>query len=132
MPLVVDHFIHRFNEEFKKDVEGISRDVLNKFMDYSWPGNVRELEHALEHAFILCRGKVITLEHLPAAIRDFGVREKIKAPDKTAAKKPTSEQKIQEALSKAGGNKAKAARILGINRRTLYRKISKNQHEYEN
>ncbi len=132
MPLLVDHFIHRFNEEFKKDVEGISRDVLNKFMDYSWPGNVRELEHALEHAFILCRGKVITLEHLPAAIRDFGVREKTKAPDRAAAKKSTSEQKIQEALNKAGGNKAKAARILGINRRTLYRKISKNQHEYEN
>ncbi len=129
MPLLVEHFIHRFNEEFKKDVEGISRDVLNKFMDYSWPGNVRELEHALEHAFILCRGKVITLEHLPAVIRDFGVAEKTKAGEKAASKKPTSEQKIQEALNKTGGNKAKAARLLGINRRTLYRKISKNQHE---
>jgi transcriptional regulator with PAS, ATPase and Fis domain len=130
MPLLVDHFIHKFNEEFKKDVEGISRDVLNKFMDYSWPGNVRELEHALEHAFILCRGKVITLEHLPAVIRDFGAG-KTKTADRAASKKPTSEQKIKEALNKAGGNKAKAARILGINRRTLYRKISKNQHEYE-
>lgn len=132
MPLLVEHFIHRFNEEFKKDVEGISRDVLNKFMDYSWPGNVRELEHALEHAFILCRGKVITIEHLPAVIRDFGVAAKTKAADKAVSKKPTSEQKIQEALNKAGGNKAKAARLLGINRRTLYRKISKNQHEQEN
>ncbi|HPD55827.1 MAG TPA: sigma 54-interacting transcriptional regulator [Smithellaceae bacterium] len=129
LPLLVDHFIHRFNEEFKKEIEGISRDVLNKFMEYSWPGNVRELEHALEHAFILCRGKVIALEHLPVAIRDFGLSGKIKEIGKTAVKKPTSEQKIMEAIDKAGGNKAKAARLLGINRRTLYRKISKKSEE---
>jgi len=127
LPLMADHFIHKFNEEFKKEIEGISRDVLNKFMEYSWPGNVRELEHALEHAFILCRGKVITLEHLPAVIRDSGLSGKTKTAEKAAAKKPASEQKIMEALNKTGGNKAKAARLLGINRRTLYRKISKNQ-----
>ncbi|MBN1474057.1 MAG: sigma 54-interacting transcriptional regulator [Syntrophaceae bacterium] len=126
LPLLVDQFVHKFNEEFKKGIEGISRDVLNKFMEYPWPGNVRELEHALEHAFILCRGKVITMEQLPVIIRDFNTSDKAKHGDKHALKKQSSEQKIAEALKKAGGNKAKAARLLGINRRTLYRKMNKN------
>jgi two-component system response regulator HydG len=125
LPPLVDHFRHAFNERFKKDIEGISREVLNKFMDYSWPGNVRELEHTIEHAFILCRGKVITLEHLPTAIRDSIEADKIKTNGKHYAKKFTGEEKILEALDKTAGNKAKAARLLGINRRTLYRKINK-------
>jgi PAS domain S-box-containing protein len=128
LPLLVDNFIHRFNEEFKKEIEGISRDVLNKFMEYPWPGNVRELEHALEHAFILCRGKVITMEQLPVIIRDFNIADKARH----GLKKPSSEQKIAEALKKAGGNKAKAARLLGINRRTLYRKMDKNNSRSSN
>ncbi|HPY34547.1 MAG TPA: sigma 54-interacting transcriptional regulator [Smithellaceae bacterium] len=127
MPLLVDHFIHKFNEEFNKDIEGISREVLNIFMGYPWPGNVRELEHVIEHAFILCRGKVITVENLPADIRDNPVMEKVKHANRHVVKEATSEQKIMEALQKTGGNKAKAARLLGINRRTLYRIIAKNQ-----
>jgi len=99
-------------------------------MEYPWPGNVRELEHALEHAFILCRGKVIAREHLPAAIRDYDLFGKLKSLEKAVGRKPASEQKILEALQKAGGNKAKAARLLGINRRTLYRKLRKDNIRY--
>ena len=71
LPLLVDHFCHSFNERFKKNIEGISNEVLGKFMDYPWPGNVRELEHVMEHAFVLCHGGVITLEHLPSEISDY-------------------------------------------------------------
>jgi len=127
LPPLIDHFLHAFNERFQKDIEGVSQEVLNKFMLYSWPGNVRELEHTIEHAFILCRGKVITLEHLPTAIRDSIEADKIKTNGKQYAKKFTGEEKILEALDKTDGNKAKAARLLGINRRTLYRKINKKQ-----
>ena len=56
LPLLVDHFVHIYNEKLKKNIEGISQEVLDKFMVYTWPGNVRELEHTIEHAFILCRG----------------------------------------------------------------------------
>ena len=56
LPLLVDHFCRSFNERFKKNIEGISSEVLSRFMDYPWPGNVRELEHVMEHAFVLCRG----------------------------------------------------------------------------
>lgn len=127
LPPLIDHFIHAFNQRFQKNIEGVSQEVLSIFMLYSWPGNIRELEHAIEHAFILCRGQVIALEHLPAAIRDSVEPDKSKITSKRSAKKITNEQKIIETLNKTDGNKAKAARLLGINRRTLYRKINKKQ-----
>ncbi|MEJ2191900.1 MAG: helix-turn-helix domain-containing protein, partial [Nitrospirota bacterium] len=77
-----------------------------------WPGNVRELEHALEHAVILARSEVLTLEDLP---QDLG-------PATGPGRKDCSDA-IARALKETGGNKAKAARTLGISRRTLYRKL---------
>lgn len=127
LPPLIDHFLHAFNERFQKDIEGVSQEVLNKLMLYSWPGNVRELEHAIEHAFILCRGKVITLEHLPVVIKNAIEIDKIKITGKHHIKEGTGDQEIIAALDKTDGNKAKAARLLGINRRTLYRKINKKQ-----
>jgi len=103
--------------------------VLGRFMDYPWPGNIRELEHVIEHAFVLCRGGVITLEHLPSEIRDYERIEKIAIP-KIPVKGPRQDQEILNALNKTGWNKAKAARQLGISRRTIYRKISK--HKFDN
>ncbi|MEE9911875.1 MAG: sigma 54-interacting transcriptional regulator [Deltaproteobacteria bacterium] len=126
LPPLIDHFRQVFNDKFNKDIEGISREVLDMFMQYPWPGNIRELEHAIEHAFILCRGHVLTQEHLPASIRDYVETERLKGGVKRSSKKPTGEQDIMEALSKTDGNKAKAARLLGINRRTVYRKINKH------
>ena len=129
LPLLVDHFCRSFNERFKKNLEGISNKVLGRFMDYPWPGNIRELEHVIEHAFVLCRGGVITLEHLPSEIRDYERIEKIAIP-KIPVKGPRQDQEILNALNKTGWNKAKAARQLGISRRTIYRKISK--HKFDN
>lgn len=125
IPILVDHFLSVFNAQFKKDIEGISRDVLQRFMHYAWPGNIRELEHAIEHAFILCRGRVITMEHLPEAIR-LGESREESGFSINADKRPfrRDQQEILDALARAGGNKARAARLLGVNRRTIYRRIS--------
>jgi transcriptional regulator with PAS, ATPase and Fis domain len=126
IPLLVNHFQKAFNEKFNKHIENINQKVLSSFMDYSWPGNVRELEHVMEHAFILCRGKVITLEDLPAEFRESGRAEKIDLP-RAMGKTSSDSEKIREALIKAEGNKAKAARILGISRQAIYRKIYQYQ-----
>jgi len=126
LPLLVDHFCHSFNERFKKNIEGISNDALGKFMDYTWPGNVRELEHVMEHAFVLCHGGVITLEHLPSEIRDYGRPERIAAQE-ARTHGSNGAQEILNALNKTHWNKTKAARLLGISRRTIYRKISLHQ-----
>lgn len=115
IPLLAAHFIELFNNKFHKAIENISVGVLERFMEYAWPGNIREFEHVLEHAFILCGNRVITLSHLPQDL--FGQQKQADRPADDA-------EVILEALRKAGGNKAKAARNLGMSRRTLYRKIA--------
>jgi transcriptional regulator of acetoin/glycerol metabolism len=90
-------------------------------MNYHWPGNVRELEHALEHAFVLCRGDRIEIEHMPWEIREYS---SLQSPPQEL---PTSDEAetIRRVLQQTDGNKAKTARLLGMSRRTLYRKIKK-------
>ena len=126
LPLLVDHFCRSFNERFKKNIEGISNEVLSRFMDYPWPGNVRELEHVMEHAFVLCHGGMITLEHLPSEIRDDGRTERI-AVQEACTHGSNGAKEVLNALNKTHWNKTKAARLLGISRRTIYRKIYLHQ-----
>ncbi|MEE8598594.1 MAG: sigma 54-interacting transcriptional regulator, partial [Dehalococcoidales bacterium] len=121
IPLFVDHFCRVFNKSFKKNIESISDEVLMVLMNYPWPGNVRELEHTMEHAFVLCRASTIMLDHIPPDIREYS-----KTIDRSALEGPVEgPEKILKALNQAEWNKARAARLLGIDRSTLYRKIYK-------
>jgi DNA-binding NtrC family response regulator len=117
---LVEHFIKMFNKKLNRHVEGVSQDVMDLFMTHAWPGNIRELKHALEHAFILCRGPVITLDQLPADIRGAG-----KARPRGPQKQTGGKQRLLQTLDETDWNVAKAARKLGISRRNIYRKISK-------
>jgi transcriptional regulator of acetoin/glycerol metabolism len=90
------------------------------FSEYTWSGNIRELEHAIEHAFVLCHGRFIALDHLPPEIREFNRDQTITSEKESSI----NLQAIIQALEKTGGNKSKAARLLGISRRTIYRKLS--------
>jgi two-component system response regulator HydG len=120
IPLLVDHFRKLFNRRFNKKIEGVSDDVLRMFSEYTWSGNIRELEHAIEHAFVLCHGRFIVLDHLPPEIREFNRDQTIFSEIESSI----NLQAILQALEKTGGNKSKAARLLGISRRTIYRKLS--------
>jgi PAS domain S-box-containing protein len=120
IPLLVDHFRKLFNRRFNKKIEGVSDDVLRMFSEYTWSGNIRELEHAIEHAFVLCHGRFIALDHLPPEIREFNRDQTITSEKESSI----NLQAIIQALEKTGGNKSKAARLLGISRRTIYRKLS--------
>ncbi len=117
IPVLVDYFITKFNSKFNKDINAISEGVKKVFMEYQWPGNVRELEHSIEHAFVLCRQNIITQDNLPT---HFKKAAQLSTDIKNTEVNP---QDIQEALRKAGGNKAKAARLLNISRQTIYRKL---------
>jgi PAS domain S-box-containing protein len=121
IPLLVDHFVRHFSKIFNKNISGISKEVMGVFMNHSWPGNVRELKHAIEHACILCQSGEIETEHLP---KDFFEISKVdyEAFDSNSKRK-ISKEKIVEALELTKGNKIEAAKILGISRRTLYRKM---------
>jgi PAS domain S-box-containing protein len=125
IPLLVDHFLKKFNERFQKKIVSVSSDVHKVFDEYSWPGNVRELEHALERAFITCSQPTITVDHLPAELMDFPEDEPF-AGKETAV---SDREAVLAALRRAGGNKAKAARLLGISRQTIYRKIEEYRIE---
>jgi len=120
LPLLVNHFCRLFENSFNKKIDGVSDEVLTTFMNYPWPGNVRELQHAIEHAFVLCRGRNITLDHLPSEIVEY-YRGTRRAHGKKLVNEP---HEIQQALDKTDWNKAKAARMLGISRQTIYRKIN--------
>jgi len=121
IPLLVEYFLGVFNKNFSKNIHGLSDEVVEIFMSYPWPGNIRELGHSIEHAFILCRGPIICLEHLPVEIRGYhDDRQRI------GKKRSVKErEEILTVLDKTYWNKAKAARLLGIDRSTLYRKIHK-------
>ena len=69
IPLLVDHLVAKFNRLQGKDIAGVSQDVLVRLMDHDYPGNVRELENIIEQAFVLCRGGLIELQHLPVELR---------------------------------------------------------------
>jgi PAS domain S-box-containing protein len=121
IPLLVDHFLQKFNKKFNKAIGVVSNEVMKIFLDYDWPGNVRELEHTMEHAFVLCQGRTITTDHLPNDL--LSASRPLVCAKETA--RDSSLQSIMNALEKSGWNKARAARILGINRATLYRKMQK-------
>jgi transcriptional regulator with PAS, ATPase and Fis domain len=121
--LLVEHFLKKFNKKLGRGITAVSDDVLDLFSAYSWPGNVRELEHAIEHSFILCRGNIITLDHIPPELsesKDTMENRYCSAPGRSGRR---DQDTILRALEKAAWNKAKAARILGISQRTIFRKI---------
>ena len=118
IPLLVDHYIQVFNSRFGKHVVGISTAVEKLFMEYDWPGNVRELIHALEHAFVVCRRPTIDVDDLPPELKEYT------EPRGVVLKSAESEKDlIVDALEKTGWNKARAARLLGVSRQTVYRKV---------
>ncbi|MBI5740176.1 MAG: sigma 54-interacting transcriptional regulator [Nitrospirae bacterium] len=121
IPLLTDHFIGKLNKKLRKHIEFVSEDVQGIFMDYPWPGNIREMENTLEHAFIVCRQDTITVDHLPQNMKAFFD----KAMPSSLQHDGVGPEAVIEALEKAGGNKSKAARLLGVTVRTIYRKIEK-------
>ncbi len=118
---LTSHFIEQFNEKFDKKIKGISSDVERLFMNHPWPGNIRELRHIIEHAAILCDNHVITLKDLPADLRETSQGEEREQPDTDKSETGA----ILKVLEKARWNKTEAARLLGIDRTTLYRKMKK-------
>ncbi|NBB95976.1 MAG: PAS domain-containing protein [Planctomycetes bacterium] len=121
IPLLVEHIIARFNRLHGRDIAGVSDDVLACLMEHDYPGNVRELENIIEQAFVLCRGGLIELNHLPPELRPAG-REG-QATGRPMSLEAMEKLFIAEAIQRRGGNRTRAAADLGIDPSTLYRKI---------
>ena len=135
IPLLAQHFLTIFDNKMNKGINGFSDSVMDLLAKHSWPGNIRELEHVIERAYVLCTGDTITSDHLPADIitaePPMHSRHEPFTPQPTPMhsseplmKSDNEVERLLDALRRTAGNKAKAARLLGMDRSTLYRKIS--------
>jgi DNA-binding NtrC family response regulator len=126
IPLLLDHFLRRFAAKNRRDVTSLTVAARDAFLKYDYPGNIRELENLVERAVLLCRGRAIDLEDLPAAVR----------PGERSADRPESQrlpdilghierQTIRDALERCGGVQTQAAEALGISERVLRYKMKK-------
>ncbi len=125
--LLAHAFLVEFSRERQRDIEGFSDQVLELFEDHAWPGNVRELRNVVERAVLFCRGKLITVDELPVALRgeDSQTERPAKArvePIQRAVERAEVEA-IRAALQSTDGRRAEAAELLGISRKTLWEKI---------
>lgn len=126
IPLLINHFIYKFNHKMSKHVTGVSHDVLTTLMRYNYPGNIRELENIMEHCFVMCKNDEIQINDLPAEISDID----IELPQAFDTIQNLEKGKIIELLEKNNWDKSKTAKELGIDRTTLWRKIKKFKIEH--
>ena len=125
IPLLIDHFLNQFRKKYNKPIQAVSTEIVKIFTAYPWPGNVRELEHAIEHGFVLCTEDVIDTAHIPSEIIRFNNPGGVQASDNGTKTESEEKQELVSILEKTDWNKAKAARLLGVSRPTLYRKLEK-------
>lgn len=141
IPLLATRFIDEQAKAQRRTVTGISRDALQRMLDYEWPGNVRELRNAIEHAFVTVQGETITMFDLPIEIRmqqllvepmnsqqESRISDSISAPIDLSELTPqqvADRERMIAALKETGGNKTAAAKLLGISRVTMWKKTRK-------
>ena len=126
--LLAQSFIERFAARGSKQVTGLSTAAAEKILAYDWPGNVRELENCMERAVALTRFDQITVEDLPEKIRNYQAHRLLLSaddPSELVTVEELERRYVLRVLSLVGGNKSRAAEILGFDRRTLYRKLER-------
>jgi len=125
VPLLVDHFLKKHERNYSNTVTGIEPVAMDALIKYSWPGNVRELENLVEMLLAYGKSSVVRLTDLPARILQSGSHQKPPGTltDEVYTLKEAERQLIVNALSKSKGNKSLAAQMLGISRKSLYKKL---------
>lgn len=122
IPLLMHSFLKEYNQENGKEIIGFDKQAKSALLKYNWPGNIRELRNCVESAVVMCTGKEITLQDLPASIQEKGKENVITIPMGITMEE-AEKIIIQENLADNGGNKTKTADVLGIGRKTLQRKV---------
>jgi two-component system, NtrC family, response regulator AtoC len=123
IPLAM-YFLKRYNQELRKEIEGMSKEALGLLERYPWPGNVRELENVIERAVILCQGTVVTAQDLPLSLRE-PLRTPIlngdafRLPPNGISLWELEKELIRQALERTHHNKSHAAKLLGLSRTQL-------------
>ncbi len=129
--LLANHFLTRFSAAARREITGLSSAAAERLMGYNWPGNVRELRNCLERAVALARYSEITVDDLPPRVRDFNRSHVLVAAQDPTELLPMEEVEcryIERVMEAVGGNKTMAARVLGFDRKTLYRKLARMEN----
>jgi transcriptional regulator with PAS, ATPase and Fis domain len=129
IPLLVKHFVAKFNKEMNMEVNNLSPRALELLMDYNYPGNIRELENIMEHAFVRCHGRTITPDHLPRELQSVDMIDR--AMDSEEPLKELERETIIRALDESGWKLQACAKRLKISRTTLWRKMKELEIEKE-
>jgi len=139
IPPLLEHFILHYNEKFRKNIQGLTKEADELLVNYDWPGNIRELKNAIERVMILADGTRISARHLPIRISEGGIMPvpvaegssngEIRLPAGGMSLYNVEKELIRQALDQARGNKTIAARLLRITRDTLRYKVKKYKLE---
>jgi DNA-binding NtrC family response regulator len=133
IPLLVRHFLQRYSQESGKSITAISDDSMELLCAYNWPGNIRELENAVEQAVALSYQSILTPDDLPEAVRDHATAKPFQKdsqngqfffPD-TPTLEEVKKRYVLHVLGQNQGNVSRAARVLNIDRRSLYRMLAR-------
>jgi PAS domain S-box-containing protein len=122
--LIVQNFVEQNAAKSDKKIVGLTPEAMEALLTYSWPGNVRELRNAIEYAFVLCSGNWIDIKHLPPKIVSNAKRPSPRGHRNTVSWEE-ERQKLIETLRQVEGNQSKAARLLGVSRVTIWKRIKK-------
>lgn len=136
--LLAGRFLRRYSMQMGREIRGLSAEVLHRLGEYAFPGNVRELQNAMERAVAFCHGDLIRLEHLPARMRAGSAASGPSAPfpgipgglltgDTLPPLAEVERRYIEHVMQRVAGNKRQAAKLLGIGRRTLYRRLGEEE-----
>lgn len=131
IPLLIADFLEEAGHESPHAVPQIADQTIDILLDYNWPGNVRELKNTIQFAVVRSRGKTILPSHLPEEIKkhkglNVGLLNRLPIQDTVHVKSKLNSESVRAAIQRAGGNKSKAARALGVGRATLYRFLANN------
>ncbi len=126
IPLLAEHFLAELSRMYQEPMKVLSAAAVQALESYSWPGNVRELANAIEYAYVLSAGGVLTSADLPEEVRAAEVQRQLVCGDQIVPLEVAERALIMRALHLTGGNQAQAAKLLQVERRRLYRKV----HQY--
>lgn len=133
IPLLINHFLEKSCKKYGIGIKRITSEAMNAFLHYEWYGNIRELANTIEKLVILCEDPVIDLNYLPKYIKDKelftmnyeSIKRRSIIDESKIYKMEREKEIISEMLKRTGGNKSKAAKLLGIHRTTLHQKLKK-------
>jgi DNA-binding NtrC family response regulator len=125
VPLLVHYFLAQKSQEMKRDIQEVDREVMDLLNKYGWPGNVRELENVIERAVALEKGPIISKDDLPEYIRDLSIETYRQHSSGIPTAEEQEKKYIRWVLGKCDGNRTKAAKIMGIDRVSLWRRLKR-------